>query len=109
MRDLHLPVTPEMLTEWANRALVRAGSNHEVSKIWSYRFEKRLPPYLMLGPVAQRTKDKKRLDAEDVGYPSSYLPTTATSLCAIGTWLAVLPWLSYHRPLPACASFLLKY
>ncbi|KAJ5521862.1 hypothetical protein N7527_005977 [Penicillium freii] len=68
MRDLYLPVTPEMLTEWANRALVRAGSNHEVSKMWAYRFEKRLPPHLMLGPVTQRTKDKKRLEAEDIGY-----------------------------------------
>lgn len=68
MRDLYLPVTPEMLTEWANRALVRAGSNHEVSKMWAYRFEKRLPTHLMLGLVIQRTKDKKRLDAEDVGY-----------------------------------------
>ncbi|KAI3222258.1 transcriptional regulator family: Centromere protein B, DNA-binding region [Penicillium roqueforti] len=68
MRDLYLPVTPEMLTEWANRALVRAGLNYEVSKMWAYRFEKRLPPHLILGPVTQRTKDKKRLDAEDVGY-----------------------------------------
>ena len=68
MRDLYLPVTPEMLTEWANRALVRAGSNHEVSKMWAYRFEKRLLLHLMLGPMIQRTKDKKRLEAEDVGY-----------------------------------------
>ena len=80
MRDLCLPVTPEMLTEWANRALVRAGSNHEVSKMWAYRFEKRLPEHLTLGPVIQRTKDKKRLDAEDVGYLQFWYSQLATVL-----------------------------
>ena len=80
MRDLCLPVTPEMLTEWANRALVRAGSNHEVSKMWAYRFEKRLPAHLTLGPVIQRTKDKKRLDAEDVGYLQFWYSQLATVL-----------------------------
>jgi hypothetical protein len=37
MRDLYLPVTPEMLTKWANRALARAGyPKREVSKMWAY-------------------------------------------------------------------------
>jgi hypothetical protein len=36
--------------------------------MWAYRFEKRLPAHLVLGPVIQRTKDKKRLKAKDVGY-----------------------------------------
>jgi hypothetical protein len=68
MHDLYLPVTPEMLTEWANLALLRAGSDQRVSKMWAYRFEKRLPAHLSLGPLIQKMKDKKRLDTEDVGY-----------------------------------------
>ncbi|THC90220.1 hypothetical protein EYZ11_010320 [Aspergillus tanneri] len=52
MRDIHLP---------------RVDPTQSVSRSWAYRFAKRLPPDLKLGPVIQRTKEKKRLDAEDVG------------------------------------------
>lgn len=68
MRDLYLPINPDMLAEWANRALQRAGSDHTVSKMWPYRFIERLPAHLKLGPVVQKTKDKKNIDAEDIGY-----------------------------------------
>ena len=52
MRDWNMPVTPNLLQAWANRALVRAGKpNQQVSKMWAYRFIKRLPPGLDLGPV----------------------------------------------------------
>lgn len=87
MRDLYLPVTPGMLTEWANRALVRAGSDHEVSKMWAYRFEKRLPEHLTLGPVIQRTKDKKRLDAENVGYLQHWYNQLANVLKGLPSYL----------------------
>lgn len=67
MRDLHIPVTHRMVEEFANRALSRAGSDRRVSKMWPYRFTKSLPPHLQLKPMKQKTKDKKRLNAEDAG------------------------------------------
>jgi hypothetical protein len=68
MRDLYRPVTLEMLTEWASPVLVRAGSNQEVSNMWAYHYDRRLPAYLILSPVIQRMKDMKHLDADDVAY-----------------------------------------
>ena len=69
MRDWNMPVTPNLLQAWANRALVRAGKpNQQVSKMWAYRFIKRLPPGLDLGPVKQKTKESKRIQAEDAGF-----------------------------------------
>jgi hypothetical protein len=35
--------------------------------MWAYRFEKRLPEHLNLGPVRQNTKESKRIQAEDAG------------------------------------------
>ena len=35
--------------------------------MWAYRFIKRLPPGLDLGPVKQKTKESKRIQAEDAG------------------------------------------
>jgi hypothetical protein len=67
MRDLHLPVTITMLEEWANLTVKRVDPEQSVSRSWAYRFAKRLPPHLKLVPVIQKTKEKKRLDAEDVG------------------------------------------
>jgi hypothetical protein len=68
MRDINMPVTPKLLESWANRALARAGRpNEHVSKMWAYRFEKRLPKHLNLGPVRQKTKESKRIQAEDAG------------------------------------------
>ena len=48
--------------------------------MWAYRFEKRLPENLTLGPVIQTTKDKKRLDAEDVEYLQFWYNQLATVL-----------------------------
>lgn len=68
MRDVNMPVTPKLLEAWANRALIRAGKpDQRVSKMWAYRFEKRLPEHLKLGPVKQKTKESKRIQAEDAG------------------------------------------
>ena len=36
--------------------------------MWAYRFIKRLPPGLDLGPVKQKTKESKRIQAEDTGF-----------------------------------------
>jgi hypothetical protein len=67
MRDWNMPVTPRLLEEYANQALQRAGESRQVGKMWAYRFEKRLPEHLNLGPVRQKTKESKRIQAEDAG------------------------------------------
>ncbi|THC87016.1 hypothetical protein EYZ11_013539 [Aspergillus tanneri] len=58
--------TISLLLEWANLTVQRVDPTQSISRSWAYRFAKRLPPDLKLGPVIQRT-EKKRLDAEDVG------------------------------------------
>jgi hypothetical protein len=68
MCDLYLPVTPEMLAEWANRALVRAGLDNKISKMWPYYFEERLLVHLKLSLVVQKSKNKKQLDMKNIGY-----------------------------------------
>jgi hypothetical protein len=35
--------------------------------MWAYRFKKRLPTHLKLAPVKQKTKELKRIQAEDAG------------------------------------------
>ncbi|KAF4236562.1 hypothetical protein CNMCM8980_009552 [Aspergillus fumigatiaffinis] len=72
LRDHNMPVTPKLLEEFANRALQRAGESRRVSKMWAYRFEKRLPEHLNLGPVRQNTKESKRIQAEDAGKLGSW-------------------------------------
>jgi hypothetical protein len=67
MRDIHLPVTITMLEEWGNLTVQRVDPEKRVSRSWAYRFAKQLPPELKLGPVIQKTKEKKRLDAENIG------------------------------------------
>lgn len=68
-----MPVTSGILQDWANRALIRAGQlDREVSKMWAYRFTKRLPPHLQLRPVVQKTKDSKRIDTEQAGPLSAW-------------------------------------
>ena len=63
-----MPPTPRLIEAWANRSLARAGKpERKVSKMWVYRFIKRLPPDLQLGPVKQRTKESRRIQAEDAG------------------------------------------
>jgi hypothetical protein len=67
LNDWNMPPTPRLIEAWANRSLARASKPGRVSKMWVYRFIKRLPPDLQLGPVKQRTKESKRIQAEDAG------------------------------------------
>lgn len=67
MRDRYMPVPPLIIQAWADRALARAGKAERVSKMWVYRFIKRLPKGLELRPVKQRTKESRRITAEDAG------------------------------------------
>ncbi|XBQ94315.1 hypothetical protein V6000_010144 [Aspergillus fumigatus] len=67
MRDHNIPVTPKLLEEFANQSLQCAGEARQVSRVWAYRFEKRLPEHLNLGPVKQKTKESKCIKAEDAG------------------------------------------
>jgi hypothetical protein len=68
MNDLNMPVTPNLLKDWADQALRR--TNPEalgVGKNWPYRFMKRLPKELNLRRVKQKVKEDKRIQAEDSG------------------------------------------
>ncbi|KAJ5341203.1 hypothetical protein N7541_010327 [Penicillium brevicompactum] len=64
-RDRNLTVTPFMLNDWANDALIRAGSDRRVGTMWAYRFIKRLPKGLQ---VIQKRRDlpSVEVEAEDV-------------------------------------------
>ncbi|KAJ5326856.1 uncharacterized protein MYU51_001553 [Penicillium brevicompactum] len=64
-RDRNLTVTPFMLNDWANDALIRAGSDRRVGTMWAYRFIKRLPKDLQ---VIQKRRDlpSVEVEAEDV-------------------------------------------
>jgi hypothetical protein len=72
MQEWNMPLTPKLLEEYANRALQRAGISRQVGKTWAYRFEKRLPEHLKLGPVKQKRKEFKRIQAEDAGLLGSW-------------------------------------
>ena len=67
MHAWNLPPTAGLIQAWANRALERAGQERQVSKMWAYRFEARLPKHLNLAPVKQKTKELRRIQAEDAG------------------------------------------
>ena len=68
LNDWNMPPKPRLIEAWANRSLACAGKpEQKVSKMWVYRFIKRLPLDLQLGPVKQRTKESKRIQAEDIG------------------------------------------
>jgi hypothetical protein len=68
MRNWNLPPTASIIGAWANQALARAGyPDKRVSKMWPYRFEARVPAHLGLAPVRQKTKELKRIQAEDAG------------------------------------------
>ena len=68
MHDWNLPPPPVLIEAWANQALRRAGKDGQVSKMWAYRFIKRLPKDLNLHPIKQKTKESKRIQAEDAGF-----------------------------------------
>lgn len=68
MHGWNLPPTPAVVGAWANRALARSGQpDRQVGKNWAYGFIKRLPKNQALGPVKQKTKELKRIQAEDAG------------------------------------------
>jgi hypothetical protein len=68
MKNWNLPPTAAIIEAWANQALARAGSpDKQVSKMWAYRFESRVPAHLGLAPVKQKTKELRRIQAEDAG------------------------------------------
>jgi hypothetical protein len=68
MHSWNLPPTAGVIQAWANRALARAGQpDRQVGKNWAYRFQARLPKHLNLAPVRQKTKELKRIQAEDAG------------------------------------------
>jgi hypothetical protein len=69
MYSWNLPPTAGLIQAWANHTLARAGQpDRQVSKMWAYRFEARLPEHLNLAPVKQKTKELKRIQAEDAGF-----------------------------------------
>ena len=62
LNNWNMPPTPRLIEAWANRSLTRAGKpEQKVSKMWVYRFIKRLLADLSLGLVKQRTKESKRI------------------------------------------------
>lgn len=78
MRNLNMPVPPQVIQAWADRALSRAGKTERVSKMWVYRFVKRLPEGLKLHPVKQKTKESKRTSAERIHHRRE-----SNALCSI--------------------------
>jgi transposase len=49
MRNWALPPTASLIQSWANQAVARAGQpGKQVSKIWAYRFESRVPAHFGL-------------------------------------------------------------
>ena len=66
-RDLNLTVTPFMLNDWANDALIRAGSDRRVGTMWAYQFIKRLPNDLQ---VIQKRRDLPSVEAEAEDVPA---------------------------------------
>jgi hypothetical protein len=81
MRDCNMSVTPKLLGAWANRALAYAGKpNQRVGANWPYRFIKRLPKGLDLGLVKQKTKESKRIQAEDAGFLAHWYDLLANLL-----------------------------
>jgi DDE superfamily endonuclease/Tc5 transposase DNA-binding domain len=68
MQSWNLPPTAGVIQAWANCALARSGQpSKQVGKMWAYRFIKRLPDHLNLAPVKQKTKESKRIQAENAG------------------------------------------
>jgi transposase-like protein len=49
LNDWNMPLTPRLIEAWANRSLARGGKpDQKVSKMWVYRFIKRLPPWALV-------------------------------------------------------------
>ena len=65
LNDCHMPVTPALLEDMPNLSLKRAGVDRVGGKNWMYRFIKRLPESMKLAPVKQKTRELKRIQAEN--------------------------------------------
>jgi hypothetical protein len=88
LNDWNMPPTPKLIEAWANRSLAYTGKpEQKVSKMWVYRFIKRLPRDLQLGPVKQRTKESKRIEAEDAGLLAHWYDLLKNLLKGIPLWL----------------------
>jgi hypothetical protein len=89
MRNWNMLVMPKLLEEYANQALERAepGMSRRVGKTWAYCFEKRLLEHLSLGPVRQKTKESKRIQAEDAGLLGSWYNQLANVIKDTLAWL----------------------
>ena len=69
--DLYIPPTPKLVEQQANKILQhQTDASRSVSKMWAYRFIQRLPNDFSF--TKQKPMDKKRIDAEDVGYLSQW-------------------------------------
>ncbi|KAJ5151516.1 transposase [Penicillium canariense] len=75
------PTTPtesmkNALTSYQERALVawiqQMCKDRQVGKMWAYRFMARIPAHLNLAPVKQKTKELRRIQAEDAGLLQHY-------------------------------------
>jgi hypothetical protein len=62
LNSVYTPPTPLDIEGVANRILKHCGSDREVSKMYGYRFIKRLPLYITLR--TQKPMEKARLEAE---------------------------------------------
>lgn len=68
MNNWSMVPTLKLIGAWEYRLLARTGKlNQPVSKMRIYYFIKRAPPDIKLGPIKQRTKELKRIWANDVG------------------------------------------
>jgi hypothetical protein len=66
---IYISPLPLRCLQRGESALARAGyPKREASKMWAYRFEKRLPAHLNLGPVVQRSKDRYCIEAEGISF-----------------------------------------
>lgn len=76
VNEWNIPPAPKLIEAWANSLLARAGKvKQPVSKMWVYRFIKRLPPDLKLGKAKQQTKESNQIKAEDVAHWYDLLKT----------------------------------
>ena len=69
--DLYIPPTPKLAEQQANKILQhQTDASQSVSKMWAYWFIQHLPNNFSF--AKQKPMDKKRIDAEDVGYLSQW-------------------------------------
>ncbi|KAJ9482817.1 hypothetical protein VN97_g10602 [Penicillium thymicola] len=71
--DACSPPTAKMIEGCANSMILREdASRSPVDKNWVYRFLKRIPPLHNLHFIKQKPKEKKRMEAEDISYLTTW-------------------------------------